>query len=269
MSGSATGQYMTPAWAGRELWEAHFSDVCETDTVLEPTCGDGRMLQAIPPSVPAFGVELDPDLAEQARQRTARLVLTGDVLKLDLQREFNIVFGNLPFRASFMDSLLDRIADEVDDGCRCGLIVPAYYMQTPSRVLRWNRLWTISAELLPRTLWPRLMRPIIFALFTKDPIPKLNGLRLYIEADAVSRLPQKYRDMMITGRGLWVQVVEGTVKDLGGEAHLQDIYNVVERRRPTPNQWWREKVRQTLQRGPFIPKGDGIWAIDQRIEAVA
>lgn len=255
-------QFMTPAWAARELWEAHFSDVGPSHSVIEPTCGDGRMLQAIAPEVPAFGVEIDPVLADRARERTGRLVLTGDVLKVEFPQDFNVVFGNLPFRAEFVDSMLERIASETEDGCRCGLLVPAYYFQTPSRVLRWNRMWTLSAELLPRTLWPRLMKPIIFALFTKDPVPKLNGMRLYIEADVINRLlPAKYREMMVSGKGLWSQVVLQTVQDLGGKAHLQDIYRVVERRRPTVNQWWREKVRQTLQRGPFVPEGDGVWSL--------
>jgi adenine-specific DNA-methyltransferase len=255
------GQYMTPAWAARELWEAHFSDLGLADTVLEPTCGDGRMLQAVPKGVHAFGVEIDPELANQAKERTGRLVLTGDVLKVEFPGRFNAVFGNPPFRAGFVEQMLERIASEVEDGGRCGLLVPAYFMQTPRRVLRWNRRWTIYSELLPRTLFPRLSRPIIFALFTKDPVPKLNGMRLYIEADAIAQLRPEFREMMESGRGLWSHVVRRALDDLGGEAHLSEIYEAVGPRRPTANVWWREKVRQTLQRGPYTPKGDGVWSL--------
>jgi hypothetical protein len=254
-------QALTPAWAGRELWEAFFSDLGETDSVLEPTCGDGRMLQAVPPAVPAFGVEIDPGLAHAARARTGRLVLTGDVLKVDFPQRFNAVFGNPPFEAAFMDQLLARLVAEMDDGGRCGLIVPAYFMQTPSRVIRWNRDWSLAAELLPRTLFPRLSKPIIFALFTKDPVPSLRGLRLFIEADAVEHLKPAMRRMMTEGKGLWSEVVAVSLHELGGEAPLDQIYSRVSNRRPTENQWWREKVRQTLQRGPFENRGRGVWAL--------
>lgn len=250
---------MTPSWAARELWEAHFSDIGSGHTVLEPTCGDGRMLQAVPDTVNAYGVELDAQLAEQARERTGRLVITGDILSVDLPR-FNCVFGNPPFRADLVEAMLERIAAKMDDGSRCGLLVPAYFMQTPKRVLRWNRTWSIYSELLPRTLFPRLSKPIIFALFTKDPTPTLTGMRLYVEADAISQLRPQFREMMENGRGLWSQVVHRAVSELGGEAHLAQIYAAVSKCRPTGNQWWREKVRQTLQRGPFRSRGNGVWA---------
>lgn len=258
------GQYMTPAWAARELWEAHFSDIGMADSVLEPTCGDGRMLQAVPNGVPAYGMEIDPRLAQAARDRTGRLVLTGDVLALDFPRPFNVVFGNPPFRAEFLDNLLGRLDDHMQDGCRCGLLVPAYFMQTPTRVLRWNQKWTLYCEVLPRTLFARLSRPIIFALFTKDPVPKMNGMRLFIEADAIARLKPEFRAMMNSGRGLWAGVVCQALGELGGEAHLTDIYKKVAHSRPTENQWWKEKVRQTLQRGPFAARGEGVWALERK-----
>lgn len=251
---------MTPAWAARELWEAHFSDIGLADSVLEPTCGDGRMLQAIPECIPAIGVELDPSLAEQARVRTGRLVIEGDILSVDLPR-FNVVFGNPPFRSGFVEKLLERIHEKMDDGSRCGLLVPAYFMQTPSRVMRWNRVWSLYAEVLPRTLFPRLSLPLIFALFTKDPVPTLSGMRLFIEAHAIEQLRPEFREMLTTGKGLWRPVVEAALRELGGRAHLTEVYRAVAKRRPSENPWWREKVRQTLQRGPFRSLGDGVWCL--------
>jgi site-specific DNA-methyltransferase (adenine-specific) len=257
------GQYMTPSWAARELWAAHFSHIGSGKTVLEPTCGDGRMLQAVPPHVDAFGIEIDPVEATKARERTGRQVITGDVLSLEFPRRFDVVFGNPKFKAGFLDSLLDKIALAASDGCECGLLVPAYFMQTPSRVLRWNRVWTIYPELLPRTLFPRSRLPIIFALFTKDPVPQLKGMRLFVEADAISCLKPEYREMMEKGRGLWDPVVEHALRELDGKAHLTLIYERVGRRRPTDNPYWREKVRQTLQRdeAKYQPCGNGVWEL--------
>jgi adenine-specific DNA-methyltransferase len=257
------GRYMTPAWAARELWDAHFSDVGPGHTVLEPTCGDGRMLQAVPVAVPAWGVEIDPELADLARERTGRDVVTGDILEVDLPRKFDVVFGNPKFESAFMTRLLDRLDVEMDVGLRCGMIVPAYYMQTPSTVLRWSKRWTLYAELLPRTLFPRLCLPVVFALFTKDPVPAFKGMRLYIEADGVERLKPEFREMLKGGRGLWAEVVARALVDLGGEEHLTKIYERIGRKRPTENPWWREKIRQTLQRGPFCSKGNGVWSIEK------
>jgi hypothetical protein len=256
---------MTPAWAARELWEAHFGDVGQADFVVEPTCGDGRMLQAIPAHVPAMGVEIDPILAASARERTGRDVIAGDIFETGIPRNVTVLFGNPPFKGKFLDKLLDRVGSVVVDGCRTGLIVPAYYMQSPSRVLRWNRGWTICAELLPRTLFTRSQLPIIFAIFTKDPMPKLSGMRLYYEADAVAQLKPLFRAEMVSGSGLWRQVVRLSLEQLGGRAHLADIYECVGHRRPTGNQHWREKIRQTLQRGAeFRGHGRGLWELDRQ-----
>lgn len=253
------GQYMTPAWAARELWAAHFSDMDAGDIGLEPTCGDGRMLQAIPEYITAYGCEIDPVMAEQARARTGRTVITGDVLTVDLPPQFSFVFGNPPFSAGFLDGLLDRIHGGMDDGCRCGLILPAYFMQSPSRVVRWNRVWTIYPELLPRTLFPRSRLPLIFTLFTKDPIPVMKGMRLYVEAESIETMRKTFRDSLSKGSGLWKPIVIRAMQKLGGKAHLADIYDIVGRSRPTENEWWKEKIRQTLQRGPFKPCGGGVW----------
>jgi hypothetical protein len=59
-------QYMTPEWAASELVERFFPSLSADDFVLEPTCGRGAFLKAIPDEVPAVGVELDPALAAVA-----------------------------------------------------------------------------------------------------------------------------------------------------------------------------------------------------------
>lgn len=237
-------------------------DIGSVSTVIEPTCGDGRMLQAVPEHIPAFGIEIDPELAEEARERTGREVINADILTAEIPFKFDVVFGNPPFRAKFLDKLLDKVADTMEDGCRCGLLLPAYFMQTPTRVLKWNRIWSIYPELLPRTLFPRSQLPIIFALFTKDPAPQLKGMRLYVEADAITRLRPEFREMLEKGRGLWQPVVVRALAELGGEDHLAKIYEKVGKFRPSDNPWWREKVRQTLQRGPFKACGNGVWSLE-------
>jgi hypothetical protein len=255
-------QYMTPTWAARELFGAHFAHLPAGSIGIEPTCGDGRWLEVVPEQLDVFGVEIDPALADEARRRSGQRVITGDFFEVELPQHLDFAFGNPPFKARFMDKMLKRLTDPMEDGALCGFIVPAYFVQTDNRVLRWNRAWTISTEILPRTLFPRLRHPLVFALFTKDPQPTLRGLRLFPESDFVRSMRAGARDCMEQGRGTWRSVVEWALRTLGGEAHVSHIYEQLLCRRPTTNQWWREKVRQTLQRYPtFEPRGRGVWAL--------
>lgn len=48
-------QYHTPEWVAQELVERYFSDLYSGDLVLEPACGTGAFLKALPPGVPAVG----------------------------------------------------------------------------------------------------------------------------------------------------------------------------------------------------------------------
>jgi len=254
-------QYLTPAYAARQLWEDIFPDVTADDVVVEPTCGDGRMLAAVPSHVTAYGYEIDPKLAAQARERTGRHITVGDFLSAELPARVTIAFGNPPFQSSFMDKMLNRLLDVMPDGGRAGFIVPAYFMQTPSRVLRWNRTWTISADLLPRTIWQRLSKPIIFATFVKDPAPQLRGLRLYVECDLAGSMRDDVREGLERGSGSWREAVVSVMRGLGGRAHLTHIYEAMLARRPTDNVHWREKIRQVLQQGPFRSVARGEWEL--------
>ena len=257
-------QYMTPAWAANELWAAHFSDMTASDVGFEPTCGDGRMLQAIPGDIRAYGCEIDPDLAAKARLRTGRDIIVGDVLEVELPEGFTFVFGNPPFSAKFLHALLPRLADRMAEGGRVGLILPGYFMQSPSTVMRWNKVWTLYSELLPRTLFPRAQLPLIFTLFTKDPVPAMKGMRLFAEADSIEDLRREFRHEMTNGRGLWRPLVATALRRLGGRVHLSEIYDTIGLCRPSKNPWWKEKVRQTLQRGPgFISHGGGMWELQE------
>lgn len=66
------GQYFTPAWAARELYEAYFPELGRGDLVWEPSVGDGAMLGAIPQHVDSIGSEIDPEFAELVAKRVGR-----------------------------------------------------------------------------------------------------------------------------------------------------------------------------------------------------
>lgn len=141
----ALGQYMTPEWAAQELVESFYGDLGDADLVLEPSCGTGSFLKAIPPHVLAVGVEIDPNLAEVARTNSGRRVLCGDFRMIDLgDIEPTVVIGNPPFSVKLLNAFLDRSALLLPEGGRCGFLLSTYLFQTPSTVLRWNEVWSMD-----------------------------------------------------------------------------------------------------------------------------
>lgn len=255
------GQFPTPTWAAEMLVTRHFHQLTGADTVLEPSCGDGRFLLAIPAHVPAYGVEIDPDLADQARVNTGREILTGDFRDVVLPHVPTAVIGNPPFTVSTIDEFLTRCHDVLEYEGRVGLIVPAYYFQVARRVVRLSRQWSISQELLPRNLFDGLAIPILFANFRKQRKTVLSGFFLYAETEALESLQKKYRAMFwgntATAR-VWERAFAAALQTLGGEASLEQVYQVIENDRPTTTAWWREALRK-IARQCFEPLGNGMY----------
>ncbi len=64
--------------------------------------------------------------------------------------------------------------------------------------------------------------------------------------------------------GSWVDEVLKVMQRAGEAVHLDSLYRALaESPKAERNANWRAKVRQTLQRGPFEPLGDGVWQIRQ------
>lgn len=241
------GQYMTPFWAAEALVDAHFAHLTSRDLVLEPTCGTGAFLRALPAHVPAVGVELDPALAARAARETGREVIVGDIRTVPLKLKPTAILGNPPFKASLIHALLERCHELLPVDGAVGFILPAYFMQSAAAVMRLNRRWGIDVQLLARTLYPRLSKPLIWAMFRRGH-GVMVGLALYAEAEDLKTMRPEFTALLrdCAGRG-WREVVVRAVVELGGEAGLDAIYERVAPRRPSGNPWWREKVRQQCQ----------------------
>lgn len=243
----ALHQFFTPLWAAEALVEKHFKHLTSSDVAMDPSCGEGRMLAAIPAHVPAFGVDIDPIQAARATEITGRRVICGDFQTVPVDLQPTAVIGNPPFMSKVFDRFMDRCHDMLPDGAPAGFILPAYMMQTPERIERLAQRWSITQELLPRTLFPRLSKPLIFCLFRKDKRGILVGFTLFREARAIDDLKPEYVECLRkVSRSAWGTAVAKALIRLGGEASRDDIYAAMERSRPTPNQWWRDKVRQEL-----------------------
>lgn len=259
-------QWFTPRWVCEAIVERHFADLNLGDTVIEPSCGDGRFLLALPEHVPAIGVELDPAVAARARANTGRQVICGDFRTVDIPGQATAIVGNPPFDARIIAGFLDRAHELLIEGGRCGLLLPAYVLQTSSKVVAMNERWSISQELMPRNIFPRLHLPLVFTMFRKDPARTLVGFFLYREAADVTALPKPVREAMAHTRNtgsVWRDAVLAAFRAMGRhEASLGDIYAAVEAKRPTENRFFREKVRQVLQvYADFRRVRPGVWAL--------
>jgi adenine-specific DNA-methyltransferase len=266
-------QYFTPRWVAEEVVARHLGHLQPGATVVEPSCGDGRFLLALPDHVHAIGVEIDPHWAEIARRASGREILVGDFLHVPLPTDVDAIVGNPPFKASIVAGFLDRSHGLLRDGGKCCLILPAYLMQTSTKVLEMARKWSISQELMPRNVFPRLSVPIILATFTKEQERRLFGFFLYREAADIGALPSAVRATLAGDLGgdavsgaragsVWRSAVNGAFDAMeADQAPLDAIYRAIEGRRPTANRHYHAKVRQVLQTYPeFEPLERGLWA---------
>ncbi len=257
------GQFPTPVWFAERVVEKYFPTLDRSDLVLEPSCGAGAFLHALPAHVPALGVEWDPQFADQARRETGRRVITGDFRAVAIDVQPTAIVGNPPFKLDLIEDFLSRAHQLLPDGGRCGFILPAYTFQTAARVCRLAERWSIAQDLIPRNVFHRLSVPLVFAMFSKDRQRTLIGFALYQDAHDVLQMPAEYRDALAAGAGVWRRLLLVALRRLGGRARLAEIYAEVEGKRPGNGQWWREKVRQTLRvyASDFAALGDGQYQL--------
>jgi len=255
-------QYMTPAWAAERLVEIYFPNLDESDLVVEPTCGTGAFLAALPPHVPAIGVELDPELAAIAERNTGRPVRNCDVRGFLAPAGVTAVMGNPPFRADLVRDLIRTARAWLPHGGLCGLVLPAYLFQHARPTLDLARDWRVEADHIPRDLFPGLTKPLVFAALHKGG-RTLVGFSLYDETADVATLAEQFREALQKPvHRPWRAVVHEALAALGGEASLGELYEAVAPRRPSGNRWWKEKVRQVSQRY-FVRLGRGRYGLPQ------
>jgi hypothetical protein len=257
-------QYPTPVWVAESLMERHFSTLDQSDFVVEPSCGPGSFLGAVPSEVPAVGVEIDAAVAAEARRNTGREVLVGDFRTLPLDVRPTVIIGNPPFSLRLLDGFLDRAYGLLPEGGRVGFLMPAYAFQTAARVAGYADRWSLAQEMIPRNIYQGLRLPLVFALFSKDRLRTLVGFALYREATDVQGLPAPYRETLAAGSGpVWRLVVETALARLGGEADLQTLYSEISGCRPTRTQFWREQIRKVLRKhaDTFKPVAPGRYAL--------
>jgi site-specific DNA-methyltransferase (adenine-specific) len=176
-----------------------------------------------------------------------------------------VIIGNPPWNVRDVTALLNRAHSLLpDETGTCGLILPAHRLSYSGPVLELAKLWSIQQTLLPKSLFPRLSLPVVFAHFRKERVRTMVGFFLFEEADAIKGMQASIKTLLATGKqrvGLWRAVVEESLHAIGRRAQLSQIYAYVEGRRPRPIPTWRDTIRRVLQEGPFVRFPDGTWAL--------
>jgi site-specific DNA-methyltransferase (adenine-specific) len=256
-------QWFTPEWCAEALVEQFLPNLSSSDFVLEPSCGPGAFLKAIPEDVPALGVEIDPMLARIAREQTGRQVITGDFTQVNLPEGITAIVGNPPFDLDLFERFLSRSNRLLPDLSSASFLLPAYFFNTFGRVNAWREHWSMKVHIIPRGLFPGITCPLTFCAFTKDGRRDMVGFALYAELGAVRNLSERAQKVLESGRphkSVWRALVEDTLQSLGGRATLDQIYRIIEPRRPSSTAFWREKIRQQLQQH-FVHCGRGEYAM--------
>jgi site-specific DNA-methyltransferase (adenine-specific) len=204
---------------------------------------------AAPAHVDAYGVEIDPVVAAQAVANTGRQIIVGDWCQVDLPRRPTAIIGNPPFAVETIDGFLARCFDLLENGGKVGFILPCYFFQTAAHVIGLAQRWSLAQEMIPRNIFHRLQPPLCFATFTKERQVQLVGFALYSETQQVLEgLHDRYRAKFIgngSRAGVWRETVLQAAEECGGDTvTLGQLYACIEKCRPTPNPFWREKIRQ-------------------------
>ena len=255
---AALSQWFTPFWAAEELMDDALRGLGRVP-VLEPSCGTGAFLTAVPRNCDALGVDVDPRVVAAAEANSGRRVVVGDFRSIDLGAfEPGAIVGNPPFEMEVINGFLDRAHALLPEGGVCAMVVPGHAFQTPRQVVRWMDMFSIEVNMIPRTLFPGLSKPLVWAKWRKEAMRRFVGMMLFSETRSVEEMPRPSREALARP-GTWREAVACALRALGGQASLDAIYDAIAPDRRA-GEHWRPKIRQTLQRG-FVPLGEGRWSL--------
>ena len=252
--------YPTPSWMAHAMVER--AELSDGTIVLEPTCGDGAILEQMPSSVTAIGVEIDPILAARASASTGRDIIVGDILSLDLP-SVDAVVANPPYQQRFVEKLFDRMHGVVVEGGVMVMLLSAHMFQTANTVVRYSDRWSLTIDLLPRDVYPGLQLPLVLATMRKNSDRKIVGMAFIREVADLRSLPETYRTIFKRShKNVYVAAAERALREIGRPATIDEVCSAVEGRRPTDTRWWREALRRALAQS-FVRIAPGTYALPE------
>jgi hypothetical protein len=245
-----TGEfYPTPIWFADWLFERHFASLGSNDVVLDPSAGVGHFLAACPATVPAYGIEINPQRARECETFSGRQTFVGDFRTLTVDVQPTHIIGSPPF--SLTRPFLDRAHAILPRGGQVGFILPTSILSHSRPVRELNERWSIRTELIPRDIYEE--RPhiaLMFAIFSKDEQRMLVGLAGFHETANVRDMRPRFRALLTNWPSprVWREVVQEALTLLGGRGTIAQINMVVEGQGYARGSFWREKIRQTAGR---------------------
>lgn len=248
-------QFFTPEWAAVELVERLLlPSLPDKPLVIEPSCGKGAFLKAFPERMDVIGIEVDPEIANEARHNTGRIILNRSFLEPDhkLDGKVDLIVGNPPFSLGLFEKFLDRSHRMLKPEGRCAFILPAYFFQTSTTVARMAERWSLEQYMIPRDLFYELTKPLVFVIFRKGGTSSHKGFLLYTEQEQVRRLSKASMEILVAGRpktGVWDALIAFALSGSDQGVSLREIYDRVGPKAPATNNFPRERIRATLYRG--------------------
>src|SRR3546814_14330368 len=88
-----------------------------------------------------------------------------------------------------------------DDGL-VAMVLPAYAFQTPSRVSKWMDRFANDVNMIPRTLFPGLSKPLVWAKYTKTIHSRFSGIMLFADTRDIQPVERAKRDDL-AAHGPW------------------------------------------------------------------
>lgn len=130
-------------------------------------------------------------------------------------------------------------------------------MQTRARIARYLEHFSITAEIVPRDVFPGFNLPLTVVTFRKDYERRLVGLAFVDETNEWRRMPTEFQAILHRSRtNVWVAACERALQILGRPATVEEIRNVVSGNRPTKTQHWEAAIRKALQQNyPKVARG--------------
>ena len=137
--------YPTPKAAMQKLF--HSIDWRDASTALEPSCGDGAIMDAIrahDPSIRVVGVEVDPKHAKTCMDKRHNVHI-ANFLEVTPTPKFDLVIMNPPFAGKHYQKHVEHAKKFLKAGGRLYAILPATalydhdYVEGPKD--RWNSAW--------------------------------------------------------------------------------------------------------------------------------
>src|SRR3546814_16710190 len=141
---------------------------------------------------------------------------------------------------------LDSADPILPDAGLVAMVLPAYAFQTPSRVSKWMDRFAIDVNMIPRTLFPGLSKPLVWAKYTKTSQRRFSGTMLFAEPRSIDQMRSSIR-AALARPGTCRQAIASALESLIADACQPAFHDAI-----SPHRQYslhrRPKIPQPIQR---------------------